>query len=57
MLVSHLSYFSYIAADEPIGTQFQALSIANNEVKKQGASISSLEDARRVVRLKDGARC
>ena len=49
MVVSHLSSFSYIDVDEAIGTQFQDLFITNDEVKKQGASISSLEDARRVV--------
>ena len=49
MVVSHLSSFSFIDADEDVGTQFQALSVANNEVKKQGTSISSFEDARRVV--------
>ena len=46
MVVSHLSYFSYIDADEDVGIQFQALYVASNEVKKQGTFISSFEDAR-----------
>ena len=49
MMVSHLSYFSYIDADEAIGIQFQDLYVSNNEVKNKGTFISSLEDARRVV--------
>ena len=49
MVVSHLSSFSYIDVDEAIGTRYQALCVDNNEVKKQGASISSLEDVRQVV--------
>ena len=44
MLVSHLSSFSYIDADEAEGTSFQALSV-DNIVKKNKESMSSLKDA------------
>ncbi|XP_058733279.1 uncharacterized protein LOC131604881 [Vicia villosa] len=49
LVVSHLSSFSYIDVDEAIGTQFQALSVADKNVEKNGTSISSLKDARQVV--------
>lgn len=49
MLVSHLSLFSYIDKDEVMGTPFQALSVDDNAVKKNGASMTSLKDAQQVV--------
>jgi hypothetical protein len=49
MLVSHLSSFSYIDADEAVGTPFQALSVVNNAAKKNGMPMSSLKDAQRVL--------
>ncbi|XP_050909005.1 uncharacterized protein LOC127122761 [Lathyrus oleraceus] len=49
MLVSHLSSFSYIDVDEVVGTPFQALSVDDNVVKKNGASMTSLKDAQQVV--------
>ncbi|XP_058733281.1 uncharacterized protein LOC131604882 [Vicia villosa] len=49
LVVSHLSSFSYIDVEEAIGTQFQALSVADKNVEKNGTSISSLKDARQVV--------
>ncbi|XP_050890962.1 uncharacterized protein LOC127096434 [Lathyrus oleraceus] len=45
MLVSHLSSFSYIGADEAMVTPFQALSTVDNAVKKNGESMTSLKDA------------
>ena len=47
LLVSHLSSFSYVEAEDEIGTMFQALSIA--EEKRVGAPMSSFRDARKVV--------
>lgn len=49
MLVSHLSSFSYIGVDEVVGTPFQALSIVDNIVKKNRASMTSLKDSQQVV--------
>ena len=47
LLVSHLSSFSYVEAEEEVGTPFQALSIA--EVKKTGAPMSSFKDAQKAI--------
>ena len=48
MLVSHLSSFSIVEADEAaVGTQFQALSI--DIIQRSEDSIASLMDARNVV--------
>ena len=47
LLVSHLSSFTYVEAEEEVGTPFQALSIA--EVKKIGAPMSSLKDAHKAI--------
>ena len=58
MLVSHLLPFSYIDADEDVGTPFQAISI-DNTVKKNRASMTSLKDAYklwRMVNLLDGVK-
>ena len=52
MLVSHLPSFSYVEAEDEIGTPFQALSIA--EEKRVGAPMSSFKDAHRIV--EDGQR-
>ncbi|XP_050896675.1 uncharacterized protein LOC127103462 [Lathyrus oleraceus] len=49
MLVSHLSSFSYIDADEVVGTLFQAFSIVDNIIKKNGSSMTSLKDAQQVM--------
>lgn len=49
VLVSHLSSFSYIDVNEDDGTSFQALSLDNIAVKKNGESMSSLKDAKFVV--------
>lgn len=48
LLVSHLSSFTYVEAEEEVGTPFQDLSIAN-EIQKTGASMSSLKYAREIV--------
>ncbi|XP_058751635.1 uncharacterized protein LOC131624732, partial [Vicia villosa] len=49
LLISHLSSFRTIEADEVvIGTAFQALSV-NDEIKKDEASIASFKDAQLVV--------
>ena len=49
LLVSHLSSFSIIEADEAaVGTQFQALSIDN--IRRNENYVVSLKDARQVVR-------
>ncbi|KAI5397746.1 hypothetical protein KIW84_063532 [Lathyrus oleraceus] len=47
MLVSHLSSFSYVKAEDEVGSPFQALSIAIE--KRVGASMSSFKDARKIV--------
>ncbi|KAI5420203.1 hypothetical protein KIW84_044114 [Lathyrus oleraceus] len=48
LLVSHLSSFTYVEAEEEVGTLFEALSIAD-ETQKTGESMSSLKDAKEVV--------
>ncbi|KAI5393860.1 hypothetical protein KIW84_060817 [Lathyrus oleraceus] len=47
LLVSHLSFFSYVEAEDEVGTLFQALSIAAE--KRVGAPMSSLKDAKKIV--------
>ena len=47
LLVSHLSSFSYVEAEDKVGTPFQALSIAAE--KRVGAPMSSLKDAKKIV--------
>ncbi|KAI5445771.1 hypothetical protein KIW84_013850 [Lathyrus oleraceus] len=47
LLVSHLSSFSYVEAEDEVETPFQALSIA--EEKRVGAPMSSFKDALRIV--------
>lgn len=49
MLVSHLSSFSYIDADEAMGTPFQALFVDDNVVKMNGDSMTSLKYTQQVV--------
>ena len=46
-MVSHPSSFSYVEAEDEIGTTFQALSIA--EGKRFGAPMSSFKDAHKIV--------
>ena len=46
-MVSHLSSFSYVEAEDEVGTPFQALSIAAE--KRVGAPMSSLKDAQKIV--------
>lgn len=45
LLASHLSSFSYIDAEEAVGTPFQALFVDDNTVKKNGTCMTSLKDA------------
>ena len=47
LLVSHLSSFSYVKAEDEVGTPFQALSIVVE--KRVGAPMSSLKDAKKIV--------
>ncbi|KAI5428160.1 hypothetical protein KIW84_033241 [Lathyrus oleraceus] len=47
LLVSHLSSFSYVEAEDEIGTPFQALPIA--EEKKVGSPMFSFKDAQKIV--------
>ncbi|XP_058774882.1 uncharacterized protein LOC131649152, partial [Vicia villosa] len=49
LMVSHLSNFSFISADDVEGTQFQGLSLEDESSKKK-ASISSYKEAVKVVR-------
>ncbi|XP_058733755.1 uncharacterized protein LOC131605416, partial [Vicia villosa] len=51
LMVSHLSNFSFISADDVEGTQFQGLSLEDESSRKK-ASISSYKEAVKVV--KDG---
>lgn len=48
LLVTHLSSFTYVEAEEEIGTPLQALSV-DDQIQKAGASISSPKDAQEVV--------
>ncbi|KAI5384539.1 hypothetical protein KIW84_071515 [Lathyrus oleraceus] len=48
LLVSHLSSFTYVDAEEEFRTLFQALPIAD-EMKKAGAPMSSLKDAHEAI--------
>ncbi|KAI5396078.1 hypothetical protein KIW84_062320 [Lathyrus oleraceus] len=47
LLVSHLSSFSYVEAEDEVGTPFQALSIA--EEKRVGTPMSSFKDTQKIV--------
>ncbi|KAI5435605.1 hypothetical protein KIW84_022132 [Lathyrus oleraceus] len=47
LLGSHLSSFSYVEAEDEVGTPFQTLSIIAE--KRVGAPMSSLKDARKIV--------
>lgn len=51
MLVSHLSLFLYIDADEVEGTSFQDLSLSVDDIasRKNEESMASLRDAQHVV--------
>ncbi|KAI5424164.1 hypothetical protein KIW84_030397 [Lathyrus oleraceus] len=48
LLVSHLSYFSYIDAEDEVGTPFQALSIAE-PIEKKSPSFASYRDAKLAI--------
>ena len=48
LLVSHLSSFSYIDAEDEVGTPFQALSIAE-PVEKRTPSFTSYRDAKLAI--------
>ncbi|KAI5425981.1 hypothetical protein KIW84_031706 [Lathyrus oleraceus] len=47
LLVSHLSSFYYVEAEDEVGTLFKALSIAAE--KRVGAPMSSLKDAQKII--------
>ncbi|KAI5409419.1 hypothetical protein KIW84_055017 [Lathyrus oleraceus] len=47
LLVSHLSSFSYVEAEDEVGTPLKALSITTE--KRVGAPMSSLKDARNII--------
>lgn len=49
LLVSHLSSFSFVDVEDEIGTQFQNLSVADENVQENGASIRSFNDARQLA--------
>lgn len=46
----HLLSFSYVEPEDVIGTQFQALSIVDQDIKRSGPSIFSLKDAQKMVK-------
>ena len=48
LLVSHLSSFSYIDAEDEVGTPFQALSIAE-PIEKESPSFASYRDTKRAI--------
>ena len=48
LLVSHLSSFSYIDAEDEVGTQFQALSI-DKPIEKKSPSFTSYRDAKLAI--------
>jgi hypothetical protein len=50
LLVSHLSTFSFIGADDVDGSQFQRLSLDDKNTKKNGTIMSSLKDAQEVLK-------
>ncbi|XP_050916232.1 uncharacterized protein LOC127131350 [Lathyrus oleraceus] len=52
LLASHLSYFTYVEAEEEVGIPFQALSVAN-VIQKTVESMSSLKDTREIVQADD----
>ncbi|GAU46907.1 hypothetical protein TSUD_299580 [Trifolium subterraneum] len=49
LLVSHLSTFSFIGADNVDGTQFQGLSLDDEGTKKNKGPMASLKDAQEIV--------
>ena len=49
-MVSHLSTFSFITADDVEGTQFQGLSLEDESTKKNRSSISSYKEAAQIVK-------
>lgn len=49
LMVSHLSSFYFVDAEDEVGTQFQTLSITNKNVQEIGASIRSFNDARQLA--------
>src|ERR1051325_5955899 len=50
LLVSHLSTFSFITADDVEGTQFQGLSLEDESTKKGRSSISFYKEAVQIVK-------
>jgi hypothetical protein len=50
LLVSHLSSFSFITANDVEGTQFQGLSLEDESTKKNRSSISSYKEATQIVK-------
>lgn len=48
--MSYLPSFYYVEPEDVIGTQFQAFSIAIQDIKRSGPSIFSLKDAQKVVK-------
>ncbi|XP_050897131.1 uncharacterized protein LOC127103946 [Lathyrus oleraceus] len=46
LVVSHISLFYFVDAEDEVGTQFHTLSIADKDVQDNGASIHSFNDAR-----------
>jgi hypothetical protein len=48
LVMSHLSSFSYLEPEEAVGTQLQALSLIDKDVKR-GVSIPSFKDAQQLV--------
>ena len=49
LLVSHLSAFSFIGADETEGTSFQGLTVENKEPEKSEVSFATWKSAQKVV--------
>jgi len=49
LLVSHLSAFSFIGADETKGTSFQGLTVENKEPEKNEVSFATWKSAHKVV--------
>ncbi|XP_039684985.1 uncharacterized protein [Medicago truncatula] len=49
LLVSHLSSFSFIGADNVEGTPFQGFTMEEKSTRKSEASISSLKDAQKMI--------
>lgn len=55
LLVSHLSSFSFIGADDVEGTPFQGFTIEDKSTKRNEAFISSLRDAQKVIQAGESA--